>query len=114
MDGIDRHHHQSVGVFFSAKGTLLTQVTFVGSAYKQVKNWFSNERQKNRVGESIPVETEDGDKVRLRTSALSACQDWSDTFFEEVVMIYNYRVQRNSQFGGPALRMNDASLDHDQ
>ena len=100
--------------FLSAKSTLLTQVTFVGSAYKQVKNWFSNERQKNRVGESIPFETEDGDKVRLRTSALSACQDWSDTFFEEVVMIYNYRVQRNSQFGGSALRVNDASLDHDQ
>ncbi|KJA25867.1 hypothetical protein HYPSUDRAFT_64591 [Hypholoma sublateritium FD-334 SS-4] len=86
----------------------------INRAYKQVKNWFSNERQKNRVGESIPFETEDGDKVRLRTSALSACQDWSDTFFEEVVMIYNYRVQRNSQFGGPALRINDASPDHDQ
>ncbi|KAF8973563.1 hypothetical protein BDZ97DRAFT_1751594 [Flammula alnicola] len=36
----------------------------INRAYKQVKNWFSNERQKNRVGESIPVETEDGDKVR--------------------------------------------------
>lgn len=112
MDGIDRHHHQSVGVFFFCYRHFAH--TFVGSAYKQVKNWFSNERQKNRVGESIPFETEDGDKVRLRTSALSACQDWSDTFFEEVVMIYNYRVQRNSQFGGPALRINDASPDHDQ
>ncbi|KAF9527787.1 hypothetical protein CPB83DRAFT_855628 [Crepidotus variabilis] len=66
-------------------------------AYKQVKNWFSNERQKNRNGESIPCETEDGDKVRLRASALTICPEWSDTFFEEVVMIYNYKIQRNSQ-----------------
>ncbi|KAF9056539.1 hypothetical protein BJ165DRAFT_1434319 [Panaeolus papilionaceus] len=67
-------------------------------AYKQVKNWFSNERQKNRTGESVPFETEDGDKVRLRATALSVCQEWSDAFFEEVVMIYNYRIQRNSRF----------------
>ena len=66
------------------------------SAYKQVKNWFSNERQKNRSGESVPLETEDGDKVRLRASALETCQEWSDSFFEEVVMIYNYRIQRRS------------------
>ncbi|PPQ62963.1 hypothetical protein CVT24_006069 [Panaeolus cyanescens] len=67
-------------------------------AYKQVKNWFSNERQKNRTGESVPFETEDGDRVRLRATALSVCQEWSDAFFEEVVMIYNYRIQRNSRF----------------
>jgi len=66
-------------------------------AYKQVKNWFSNERQKNRYGDSIPTETEEGDKVRLRPSALAMQAEWSDTFFEEVVMIHNYRVQRNSQ-----------------
>jgi hypothetical protein len=66
-------------------------------AYKQVKNWFSNERQKNRTGESIPCETEDGDKIRLRTTALAICSEWSDAFFEEVVMIYNYKVQRNSE-----------------
>jgi len=73
-------------------------------AYKQVKNWFSNERQKNRTGESVPLETEDGDKVRLRSSALSTCQEWSDAFFEEVVMIYNYRMQRNSRFRGSPRR----------
>jgi len=66
-------------------------------AYKQVKNWFSNERQKNRYGDSIPTETEEGDKVRLRPSALAMHAEWSDAFFEEVVMIHNYRVQRNSQ-----------------
>ncbi|PPQ64501.1 hypothetical protein CVT26_002040 [Gymnopilus dilepis] len=68
----------------------------INRAYKQVKNWFSNERQKNRSGESVPLETEDGDKVRLRASALETCQEWSDSFFEEVVMIYNYRIQRRS------------------
>ncbi|PPQ67104.1 hypothetical protein CVT25_005705 [Psilocybe cyanescens] len=81
-------------------------------AYKQVKNWFSNERQKNRTGESVPLETEDGDKVRLRSSALSMCQEWSDSFFEEVVMIYNYRVQRNSRFRG-SLRRPDNTSNHD-
>jgi len=74
------------------------------SAYKQVKNWFSNERQKNRNGESVALETEEGDKIRLRSTAYSTCQDWSDSFFEEVVMIYNYRVQRNSRFRGSARR----------
>jgi len=86
----------------------------INRAYKQVKNWFSNERQKNRAGDSIPVETEDGDKVRLRTSALSTCQDWSDSFFEEVVMIYNYRVQRNSRFRVSLRGPHDASSDYDQ
>ncbi|KAH9486588.1 hypothetical protein JR316_0000653 [Psilocybe cubensis] len=81
-------------------------------AYKQVKNWFSNERQKNRTGESVPLETEDGDKVRLRSSALLMCQEWSDSFFEEVVMIYNYRVQRNSRFRG-SLRRPDIMSNHD-
>jgi len=70
----------------------------INRAYKQVKNWFSNERQKNRTGESIPFETDDGDKVRLRTYALSVCQEWSDSFFEEVVMIYNFLVLRQSRF----------------
>jgi len=77
-------------------------------AYKQVKNWFSNERQKNRTGESISLETEEGDKIRLRTAVYLTCQDWSDAFFEEVVMIYNYRVQRNSQARGSPHK-----LDHD-
>ena len=70
------------------------------SAYKQVKNWFSNERQKNRSGESATFETADGDRVRLRTSALSTCQEWSDSFIEEVLMIYNFRLLRISHLSG--------------
>ncbi|KDR85365.1 hypothetical protein GALMADRAFT_218456 [Galerina marginata CBS 339.88] len=83
----------------------------INRAYKQVKNWFSNERQKNRTGESVPLETEDGDKVRLRSSALETCQEWSDSFFEEVVMIYNYRIQRNSRFRGSLRRPDSSSHD---
>jgi len=71
-------------------------------AYKQVKNWFSNERQKNRSGESATFETADGDRVRLRTSALLTCQEWSDSFIEEVLMIYNFRLLRVSQISGDA------------
>ncbi|KAF8167737.1 hypothetical protein B0H34DRAFT_803865 [Crassisporium funariophilum] len=71
----------------------------INRAYKQVKNWFSNERQKSRTGESIPFETEDGDKVRLLSSALSTSQEWSDSFFEEVLMIYHYRIVRHSRYG---------------
>jgi len=71
-------------------------------AYKQVKNWFSNERQKNRSGESATFQTTDGDKVRLRKSALSTCQEWSDSFMEEVLMIYNFRLLRNSRFSDDA------------
>lgn len=71
-------------------------------AYKQVKNWFSNERQKNRSGESASFETADGDRVRLRTSALSTCQEWSDSFIEEVLMIYNFRLLRISRFSDDA------------
>jgi len=70
----------------------------INRAYKQVKNWFSNERQKNKAGDSISIETSDGDKVRIRTTAHALCQEWSDSFLEEVVMIHNYRIQRNSRF----------------
>ncbi|CAA7268019.1 unnamed protein product [Cyclocybe aegerita] len=77
-------------------------------AYKQVKNWFSNERQKNKPMKdtinTVPCETEEGDKVRMRNTALSVCQEWSDSFFEEVAMIYNYRVQRNSHFREEVIR----------
>ncbi|KAG1875577.1 hypothetical protein DFJ58DRAFT_756952 [Suillus subalutaceus] len=36
----------------------------------------------------------DGRDLRLRTAALNSCraEDWSDTFFDEVVMIYNFRL----------------------
>lgn len=62
-------------------------------AFKQVKNWFSNERQKNKEGRSIRSQTKEGDKVRLRPMALQHwCPEWSDAFFEEVIMIYDYKV----------------------
>jgi hypothetical protein len=80
-------------------------------AYKQVKNWFSNERQKNRSGESVAIETEDGDKVRLRSQAVITCQDWSDSFFEEVVMIYNYRIQQNFRAKGPGPQPDSITTD---
>ncbi|KAJ2919341.1 hypothetical protein MD484_g1163, partial [Candolleomyces efflorescens] len=70
-------------------------------AFKQVKNWFSNERQKNKEGKSVRTETQEGDKVRLRPLALQ-CPQWSDAFFEEVVMIYDYKVLMD-------LRANDSS-----
>ncbi|KAJ2932756.1 hypothetical protein H1R20_g4359, partial [Candolleomyces eurysporus] len=70
-------------------------------AFKQVKNWFSNERQKNKEGKNVRTETKEGDKVRLRPLALQ-CPQWSDDFFEEVVMIYDYKVLMD-------LRANDSS-----
>ncbi|RXW14475.1 hypothetical protein EST38_g11379, partial [Candolleomyces aberdarensis] len=70
-------------------------------AFKQVKNWFSNERQKNKEGKNVRTETKEGDKVRLRPLALQSPQ-WSDDFFEEVVMIYDYKVLMD-------LRANDSS-----
>jgi len=66
----------------------------IARAFKQVKNWFSNERQKHKAGEVVSVYTDTGDKVRLRPLALKLRSDWSDSFFEEVVMIYHYRIQR--------------------
>jgi len=64
----------------------------VSRSFKQVKNWFSNERQKNRSGDSIPFETDDGDKVRLRADLVPVCQEWSDAFFHEILMIHNFRL----------------------
>jgi len=64
----------------------------INRSFKQVKNWFSNERQKNRNGESTQFETEDGDKIRLRVPILETCQEWSDAFLMEVLMIHNFRI----------------------
>lgn len=67
-------------------------------AIKQVKNWFSNERQKRGGGPVISTQTKTGDKLRLRPSALDLNEEWSDEFFQEVVMIHNYRVLCNSRW----------------
>jgi hypothetical protein len=61
-------------------------------SFKQVKNWFSNERQKNRSGEMISAYTEEGDKMRLRASAYKFSQHWSDSLLEEVAMVYHFLV----------------------
>ncbi|KAJ7630773.1 hypothetical protein FB45DRAFT_916524 [Roridomyces roridus] len=62
---------------------------------RQVKNWFSNCRQKNGSGEAMCSDTltDVGERVRLRPSAIELCQ-WSDAFFEEVIMILNFRTAR--------------------
>lgn len=66
---------------------------------KQVKNWFSNERQKNKEGRVERHDTLEGDKVKFRPLAVDIQErwpgcpaQWSDEFFEEVVMIYDYMV----------------------
>ena len=76
--------------------------------YHQVKNWFSNQRQKDardsrqspqpsassNLESSLCKITCDGRDMRIRTSALDVCvaDEWSDTFFDEVVMIHNFRL----------------------
>ncbi|KAJ6509373.1 hypothetical protein C8R47DRAFT_1035927 [Mycena vitilis] len=65
---------------------------------RQVKNWFSNERQKNRWGDVVCTRTDLGERLRLRPSALELCDQWSDAFFEEVLMIINYRTTRRLQW----------------
>ncbi|KAJ7225686.1 hypothetical protein GGX14DRAFT_640325 [Mycena pura] len=65
---------------------------------RQIKNWFSNERQKNRCGETVCAQNELGERLRLRPSALEFCEDWSDAFFEEVLMIVNFRTARRLQW----------------
>ena len=64
-------------------------------SFKQVKNWFSNERQKNRVGEMVSVFTEEGDKMRLRLTAFEFSEQWSDCLIEEVAMVYHYLVTQS-------------------
>jgi len=76
--------------------------------YHQVKNWFSNQRQKksraNRensyhsfpttLASSLRKVTCHGRILRLRPSALKCCtaEEWSDQFFEEVVMVHNVKI----------------------
>ncbi|KAF8213225.1 hypothetical protein K438DRAFT_1564755 [Mycena galopus ATCC 62051] len=65
---------------------------------RQIKNWFSNERQKNRWGDVVSTHTDVGERLRLRPSAIELCDNWSDAFFEEVLMIVNYRTARRLQW----------------
>jgi len=81
------------------------------NAFKQIKNWFSNERQKNKGGEVVLANTDLGDKMRLRPAALQLCQEWSDAFFEEVVMIYNYRTLRSLRWDDAQAVTNTSEID---
>ncbi len=92
MDGSDSNHHPSVSSSIHDNAFI-----FIGHArsFKQVKNWFSNERQKNRVGEMVSLYTEEGDKMRLRLSAFEFSEQWSDSLLEEVAMVYHYLVTQS-------------------
>jgi len=63
-------------------------------SFAQVKHWFSNERQKNKSGETIDWINEVGEKLRVRPLAVELCENWSDEFFEDVVMVYNFKAHR--------------------
>ncbi|KAJ7099627.1 hypothetical protein C8R43DRAFT_250168 [Mycena crocata] len=65
---------------------------------RQIKNWFSNERQKNKWGDVVATQTDMGERLRLRPSATELCGQWSDAFFEEVLMIVNFRTARRLQW----------------
>jgi len=91
--------------------------------YDKIKNWFSNNRQKDaaefRVSHPrakydlaatlVPITCE-GRELRMRPDALTACPeaDWTDSFFYEVVLIHDFRLvvrERNER-----LRVDTASM----
>lgn len=90
--------------YFSSESTS----HYLPREYHQVKNWFSNQRQKDardsrqspqpsassNLESSLCKITCDGRDMRIRTSALDVCaaDEWSDAFFDEVVMIHNFRL----------------------
>ncbi|KAI6119812.1 hypothetical protein EV401DRAFT_2071138 [Pisolithus croceorrhizus] len=81
----------------------------INREYHQVKNWFSNQRQKDArdsrqqspsLAATSALEASlckincDGREMRVRVSALDSCsaEAWTDAFFDEVVMIHNFRL----------------------
>jgi len=75
--------------------------------YAKIKNWFSNSRQKDAtdfralhpdekydLSAALCQITCDGRELRMRPSALEHCseEDWSDAFFDEVVLINDFRL----------------------
>ncbi|RDB29538.1 hypothetical protein Hypma_015702 [Hypsizygus marmoreus] len=70
---------------------VLTAIT-IHRSFKQVKNWFSNERQKQKAGEVVSTHTDVGEKIRLCPQALQHCQEWSDNVFEGVIRIYYFKL----------------------
>ncbi|KAJ6604486.1 hypothetical protein DFH09DRAFT_1354231 [Mycena vulgaris] len=77
---------------------LVLMAVVLHRSLRQIKNWFSNTRQKNRWGEVVCARTDLGERLRLRPSAIELCEQWSDAFFEEVLMILNYRTARVLQW----------------
>ncbi|KAJ7092557.1 hypothetical protein C8R44DRAFT_816003 [Mycena epipterygia] len=73
---------------------LVLMAVVLHRSLRQIKNWFSNERQKNRWGDVVCVQTDLGERLRLRPSAIELCEQWSDAFFEEVLMIVSYKNAR--------------------
>jgi len=59
---------------------------------KQVKNWFSNERQKQKPGEVVTIQSDIGEKIRLRPSLLELCREWSDSLFEGIIRVYHFKI----------------------
>ncbi|KAF5375054.1 hypothetical protein D9758_000451 [Tetrapyrgos nigripes] len=66
----------------------------INRSFNQVKHWFSNERQKNKAGDIVETFTDIGEKIRVRPLALQLCPAWSDEFFEDVLLVFNFRVLR--------------------
>jgi len=77
---------------------LVLMAIILHRSLRQVKNWFSNQRQKNGMGDVVCAQTDLGDRLRLRPSAIELCDQWSDAFFEEVLMIVNFRTARRLQW----------------
>ncbi|KAJ7492784.1 hypothetical protein FB451DRAFT_1219556 [Mycena latifolia] len=77
---------------------LVLMAVVLSRSLRQIKNWFSNTRQKNRWGDVVCARTDLGERLRLRPSAIELCEQWSDAFFEEVLMILNYRTARRLQW----------------
>ncbi|THV06010.1 hypothetical protein K435DRAFT_773508 [Dendrothele bispora CBS 962.96] len=66
----------------------------INRSFNQVKHWFSNERQKNKTGDIVETFTDIGEKIRVRPLALELCPDWTDEFFEDVLLVFNFRIIR--------------------
>jgi hypothetical protein len=108
MDFPDSDHYQPVCHFdlVQIREPFSLIVGFPPSEYTQVKNWFSNQRQKESRAnrENTTYQTPlastlrrslcDGRPLRLRPIALECftAEEWTDDLFDEVVMIHNFRL----------------------
>lgn len=98
----------------------------INREYHQVKNWFSNQRQKdardsrqqspslaatNALEASLCKINCDGREMRIRVSALDYCSAgaWSDGFFDEVVMIHNFRLLAKHSQDEARAALNDSN-----